>query len=563
MTTLIKRASAEARAFNKTDAAESAPTTGTTPETEAPQQIDAAPQAEAAVQAAAPVAVEAAPAAVAEVTEAAQAPAAVEAAPAVVAAEAAPAVVEAPKQAEVKPAAKRAAKPVAKPEAKPVAEVAAKAEAKPVAKKAAKPAVKAEAKPVAKAEAKPVVKKAAKPAVKAEVKPVAKPAAEVAAKAEAKPVEKKAAKPAVKAEAKPAAKVDATPVAKAEAKPVSKKAAKPAAKAEAKPAARVKRAPVAATVVAEAAAPKAAKAEKAAKPTKAAKPAKPAKAIKPAKSTKLSRRAALAAEELEHAPVIEKPRKPRFAPVTFSEEGGVRYLHFGTEWVQGAMRLSKPQHIELEYAQQMMAWLLFLATPARIVQLGLGAAALTKFAHRYLRPAKVEAIELNPAVVVAARTMFDLPMDDARLAVRELDAWDFVQDRSNHGTVGALQIDIYDATARGPVLDSVAFYRAARACLAEAGVATINLFGDHPSYVRNMKRLKEAFDGRVIALPEVHDGNRVALAFSGPALDVSWTALEKRARMLESKLGLPAHQWVKALRAACKEIGKEGASFAI
>ncbi len=547
MTTLIKRASAEARAFNKTDAAESAPTTGTTPETEAPQQIEAAPQAEAAVQAAAPAAVEAAPAAVAEVTEAAQAPAAVEAAPAVVAAEAAPAVVEAPKQAAVKPAAKRAAKPVAKPEAKPVAEVAAKAEAKPVAK----------------AEAKPVVKKAAKPAVKAEVKPVAKPAAEVAAKAEAKPVEKKAAKPAVKAEAKPAAKVDATPVAKAEAKPVSKKAAKPAAKAEAKPAARVKRAPVAATVVAEAAAPKAAKAEKAAKPTKAAKPAKPAKAIKPAKSTKLARRAALAAEELEHAPVIEKPRKPRFAPVTFSEEGGVRYLHFGTEWVQGAMRLSKPQHIELEYAQQMMAWLLFLATPARIVQLGLGAAALTKFAHRYLRPAKVEAIELNPAVVVAARTMFDLPMDDARLAVRELDAWDFVQDRSNHGTVGALQIDIYDATARGPVLDSVAFYRAARACLAEAGVATINLFGDHPSYVRNMKRLKEAFDGRVIALPEVHDGNRVALAFSGPALDVSWTALEKRARMLESKLGLPAHQWVKSLRAACKEIGKEGASFAI
>ncbi|SEJ95341.1 Spermidine synthase [Paraburkholderia tropica] len=563
MTTLIKRASAEARAFNKTDAAESAPTTGTTPETDAPQQIEAAPQAEAAVQAAAPAAVEAAPAAVAEVTEAAQAPAAVEAAPAVVAAEAAPAVVEAPKQAAVKPAAKRAAKPVAKPEAKPVAEVAAKAEAKPVAKKAAKPAAKVDATPVAKAEAKPAAKKAAKPAVKAEVKPVAKPAAEVAAKAEAKPVEKKAAKPAVKAEAKPAAKVDATPVAKAEAKPVSKKAAKPAAKAEAKPAARVKRAPVAATVVAEAAAPKAAKAEKAAKPTKAAKPAKPAKAIKPAKSTKLARRAALAAEELEHAPVIEKPRKPRFAPVTFSEEGGVRYLHFGTEWVQGAMRLSKPQHIELEYAQQMMAWLLFLATPARIVQLGLGAAALTKFAHRYLRPAKVEAIELNPAVVVAARTMFDLPMDDARLAVRELDAWDFVQDRSNHGTVGALQIDIYDATARGPVLDSVAFYRAARACLAEAGVATINLFGDHPSYVRNMKRLKEAFDGRVIALPEVHDGNRVALAFSGPALDVSWTALEKRARMLESKLGLPAHQWVKALRAACKEIGKEGASFAI
>ncbi|QGZ60954.1 class I SAM-dependent methyltransferase [Paraburkholderia acidisoli] len=273
-----------------------------------------------------------------------------------------------------------------------------------------------------------------------------------------------------------------------------------------------------------------------------------------------SRRSAAAADDLDHAPVIESPRKPRFAPVTFSEESGVRYLHFGTEWVQGAMRLSKPNHIELEYAQQMMAWLLFLATPARIVQLGLGAAALTKFAHRFLRPAKVEAIELNPAVVVAARTMFDLPYDDARLTVRELDAWDFVQDRANHGTIGALQIDVYDATARGPVLDSVAFYRAVRACLAEAGVATINLFGDHPSFVRNMKRLNEAFDGRVIALPEVHEGNRVALAFSGPALDVTYAALEKRARVLEAKLGLPASQWVKALRASS---GQDGETFTI
>src|SRR6201991_3754904 len=191
-------------------------------------------------------------------------------------------------------------------------------------------------------------------------------------------------------------------------------------------------------------------------------------------------------DRLDDAPQIEAPRKPRFAPVTFSEEGGVRYLHFGTEWVQGAMRLRKPDHLELEYAQQMMAWLLFLETPQRIVQLGLGAAALTKFAYRFLKRAKVEAIELNPAVVIAARTMFDLPPDDARLTVREADAWDFVNDRANHGTIGALQIDVYDATARGPVLDSVGFYRAVRACLTDAGVVTVNLFGDHPSFVRNM-----------------------------------------------------------------------------
>ncbi|AMV43226.1 spermidine synthase [Paraburkholderia caribensis] len=252
--------------------------------------------------------------------------------------------------------------------------------------------------------------------------------------------------------------------------------------------------------------------------------------------------------DVAKASLIEAPRKPRFAPVTFSEEGGVRYLHFGTEWVQGAMRLSKPDHIELEYAQQMMAWLLFLETPDRIVQLGLGTGSLTKFAHRFLKRAQVEAVELNPAVVIAARTMFSLPADDARLTVRETDAWEFVNDRANHGTIGALQIDLYDATARGPVLDSVAFYRAARACLTQAGVATINLFGDHPSFVRNMKRLNEAFDGRVIALPEVHDGNRIAIAFSGPAIDVPFKQLQERAKLIEAKLALPARKWVKGLQ---------------
>ncbi len=265
-------------------------------------------------------------------------------------------------------------------------------------------------------------------------------------------------------------------------------------------------------------------------------------------------------DDMDDAPVIEAPRKPRFAPVTFSEERGVRYLHFGTEWVQGAMRLSKPLAIELEYAQQMMAWLLFLDTPERVVQLGLGTGALTKFAHAYLPRARVEAVELNPAVIVAARTMFAMPPDDERLSVHEADAWDFVNDAANRGTTGALQIDLYDATARGPVLDSVAFYRAVRGCLTEAGVATINLFGDHPSFVRNMKHLNAAFDQRVIALPEVHDGNRIALAFSGPALSISYAQLGERAALIEGTLKLPARKWVKALQASA---GGDSLNFTI
>jgi spermidine synthase len=244
------------------------------------------------------------------------------------------------------------------------------------------------------------------------------------------------------------------------------------------------------------------------------------------------------------------PRKPKFAPVTLSEQEGVRFLHFGTEWVQGAMRIRKPDWLELEYAQQMMAWMLFIDKPAHIVQLGLGTGALTKFCYRHFPEARVSAIELNPAVIAICASMFKLPPNDERLSVMEMDALDFVNDPLNHGGIDALQVDLYDATARGPVLDTPDFYLACRSCLAPHGIMTVNLFGDHPSYAKNLKAMRFAFD-EVLCLPEVHEGNVVALAFkSKPELDFS--LLYDRAAVIGHQTKLPAKSWVSGLKAASK-----------
>jgi spermidine synthase len=248
-------------------------------------------------------------------------------------------------------------------------------------------------------------------------------------------------------------------------------------------------------------------------------------------------------------PVADTPkpaRKPKFAPVTLSEQDGVRYLHFGTEWVQGAMRLRKPDWIELEYAQQMMTWMLFNEQPQHIVQLGLGTGALTKFCYRQFPQARVTAVELNPSVIAICASMFKLPPNDERLSVVEMDALDFVTDGANAGRVDVLQVDLYDATARGPVLDTPDFYRACAACLAPRGIMTVNLFGDHPSYAKNLKAMRFAFDD-VICLPEVHEGNVVAIAFnSAPSLDIA--ALYERAGQINIATRLPAKSWVNGLK---------------
>ena len=241
-------------------------------------------------------------------------------------------------------------------------------------------------------------------------------------------------------------------------------------------------------------------------------------------------------------------RKPKFAPVTLSEQDGVRYLHFGTEWVQGAMRIRKPDWPELEYAQQMMAWMLFIEAPHAIAQLGLGTATLTKFCYRQFPEASVTAVELNESVIAICNSMFKLPPEDERLRVLEMDALDFVEDPANHETYDVLQCDLYDATARGPVLDTPEFYRACANCLTSDGIMTVNLFGDHPSFAKNLKAMKFAF-GQVICLPEVHEGNVVALCFkTRPVIDKE--ALNARAAQIVAQTKLPAKSWVKGLLAA-------------
>ena len=246
--------------------------------------------------------------------------------------------------------------------------------------------------------------------------------------------------------------------------------------------------------------------------------------------------------------------------ITLSEEGGVRFLHFDSPWIQGAMRLRSPDWLELEYLQRMMAWLLFVDEPARMLQIGVGAGSLVRFCHRYLKHANVTAVDVSERVLSVARHSFGLPPEGDRLQVVNGDGAAWVAAPASRGRYGVIAVDAFDAAALGPVLDSAVFYADCRRALAPAGILVTNLFGSERSLGRNRARISRAFDGRFLELALPGLPNVIALAFSGPPLEVTWESLRARAAVLERRYRLPASIWVRALE---RERGGSGASFSV
>ena len=238
-------------------------------------------------------------------------------------------------------------------------------------------------------------------------------------------------------------------------------------------------------------------------------------------------------------------------PATISESAGVRYLHLGTPWVQGAMRLARPRALELEYVQRMMAWML-LRPPDRLaaghaVQLGLGAGAITRYCHGMLRM-KTTAVEINPSVIDACRLWFRLPADSSRLEVLQMDAAAFAADPARRESAAVLCVDLYDHEAASPVLDSAAFYRDCAALLAPSGVMSVNLFGRDASFDVSAWRIALAFGAdRVVRLAPTKEGNTIVLALKSDTIP-DRAELARRAENIETRLALPARKWLRLLR---------------
>ncbi|MBI4740445.1 MAG: fused MFS/spermidine synthase [Betaproteobacteria bacterium] len=224
--------------------------------------------------------------------------------------------------------------------------------------------------------------------------------------------------------------------------------------------------------------------------------------------------------------------------IEISESAGVRYLHFGSGWVQGAMRIARPTALELAYTREMMAGLLLREPPwpREALLVGLGAGSLAKFIYHKLPETRMTVVEINPRVEVVARLHFKLPDDTVRLRVVIGDGADFMLQGDR--LYDAILVDGFDKNARAGVLDTQPFYQACRARLSDRGLLAVNLLGRSRGFQASAERIGRAFGGRALVFPSCDSGNTIAFATAGDPVSVAVEDLQARALALKETMGL-------------------------
>ncbi len=228
--------------------------------------------------------------------------------------------------------------------------------------------------------------------------------------------------------------------------------------------------------------------------------------------------------------------------ILVSESVGVRYLHFGSHWIQGAMRVARPWALELDYTREMMAALLLRPDadwPRSVLLIGLGAGSLTKFLHRHRPAAHLTVIEIDPEVINVARQHFKLPAADARMEIVIDDGASWLAGaQAGQRRFDLILVDGFDENARTGLLDSLPFYLNCKARLSSAGLLVANLLSKRKGVMKSLERIEEAFDGRALAFPSCDSGNVVAFAATGAPVEHTMGELKAAARNLKAETDL-------------------------
>jgi spermidine synthase len=174
-----------------------------------------------------------------------------------------------------------------------------------------------------------------------------------------------------------------------------------------------------------------------------------------------------------------------FGEVLVVDEGDLRSLRFGDVDGddQSTISLSDPAAVPMEYVRYAALGLLYVAHPKRALVVGLGGGTFPALLRRALPDLRIDAVEIDPAVIDAAKKFFAV-REDARYVIHLGDGRAFVEHAKTRWDL--VLLDAYGGDGVPAPLATREFFAAVRARLAPGGAVVANLFSHDPAGERSL-----------------------------------------------------------------------------
>ena len=222
-----------------------------------------------------------------------------------------------------------------------------------------------------------------------------------------------------------------------------------------------------------------------------------------------------------------------YRDVLIYEDGGERCMCFTRQCRigrQSCLDLANPRHFALNYTRMMLGGALFTADPPRrILIIGLGGGTLPMALAEMLPEARIDVVEIDPAVTRAAKRFFNF-RDGPRMRVFEQDGRTFIKRAGRDGErYDVVMLDAFDHEYIPEHLLTREFLEEVRVLLGPRGVLVANTFSssrlyDHESTTYaavfgpfyNLKRENRVIVARMDGLPDAAELQQRSLSFDAP-----------------------------------------------
>ena len=201
---------------------------------------------------------------------------------------------------------------------------------------------------------------------------------------------------------------------------------------------------------------------------------------------------------------------------------------------QSCKDLDAPQRLVFGYTKMMLASLLVLEDPQRILVIGLGGATLPQALARVFPEASIDIVEIDPAVVQVAEKYFDfVPAANVRLFVEDARVWG-KHAANNETRYDLILLDAFNGDYIPEHMMTLEYLQETRALLTERGVLAANTFSTSELYAHESATYARAF-GAFFNVKMSTNSNRIIIAARTPPLPDK-TALDAAARRMAARL---------------------------